>query len=149
MGYGESFYLVRHGSYCWGDDGGLDRTGSEVHATEARDQLIGRGVGAGTILLASTARRTIETAEIIGQGLGVEPVPSQLIHDAGNGAVPIKNLDTLMERALEECGVAIDSSQDLVVVTHAPMLAVARRLITTKNVSFGEVYEYTRQDSVG
>ena len=143
MSYAQGFYLVRHGSYN-DDDDALNTVGRESHAPQAKNQLIARGVGAGCILLSSDARRAAETAQIIGEGLGVEPVLSPVINEAGNHAWSVKDLDAVVEQALSEAGVVLDgTSQDLVVVTHAPMLAIARG-VASKDIGYGEVLAYTR-----
>lgn len=142
MSYEQAFYLVRHGNY--GMEGGLNTMGREVHAPAAREELLARGLGANTVLLSSDARRAAETAEIISEGLGTEVVLSNLINTAGNRAWNVRDLDAVVEQALHEAGVSIDAAtQDLVVVTHAPMLAVARG-VESDQVRYGEVLTYHR-----
>jgi len=142
MSYRNEFYLVRHGKY--GDDWNLDATGREIHAPSARDQLLARGLGSGAVLLSSDAPRAAQTAEIIGRGLGVQPVLSRLINEAGNEAWGVQDLDEVVEGALRAADITLDeSSQELVVVTHAPMVAIAKG-VPMKEITFGEVFAYQR-----
>ncbi len=142
MSKSNDFYLVRHGSYDR-STGGLDPTGREVHAPSARDELIARGVGSNALLLSSDALRAAETAEIIGEGIGVNPILSEVINQAGNRAWNVQDLDAVVDEALKNAGVAQDG-RELVVVTHAPMLAIARRVEDVNDISFGEVFAYER-----
>ena len=136
------FYLVRHGNYDR-RSGSLNAEGRQIDAPSARDQLLLRGLGANTILLSSDAPRAVETAEIIGHGLGSEPVLSNMINRAGNGAWSVRDLDALVDLALQEAGITDDVNRDLVVVTHAPMLAIARG-VESDAIDFGEVLAYQR-----
>lgn len=142
MSKSKEFYLVRHGSYDR-STGRLDPTGREVHAPSARDELIARGVGSNALLLSSDALRAAETAEIIGEGIGVDPILSEMINQAGNRAWNVQDLDAVVDEALENAGVVQDG-RELVVVTHAPMLAIARRARDVNDISFGEVFAYER-----
>lgn len=143
MGYDKEFYLVRHGNYDW-TTGGLDAVGRIVDAPKASRHLVDRGLGTRAVLLSSDARRAAETAKIIGDTLGTEPVLSPTINQAGNEARDVHDLDAVIERALQEEGVEIDGTeQDLVVVTHAPMLAIARR-VSSMEIGYGEVFTYQR-----
>lgn len=143
MSYGEKIYLVRHGDY--GFDYNLNEQGREHDAPAASDRLRLRGVGVRAVLLSSDAPRAAQTAEIIGRGLGIDPVYlSRIIRQRGNDAWGIENLDEVIEKALGEVGVEVDEAEDdLVVVTHAPMIAVARHVLPSE-VDYGEVYEYRR-----
>jgi phosphohistidine phosphatase SixA len=142
MGEANEFYLVRHGSYDR-HTRRLDEAGRIFHAPSARDNLLARGLGASTILLSSDAPRAAETAEIIGEGIGIEPVLCDIINEAGNNPWVIKDLDFLINNALDEMDVTYDGTQELVVVTHAPMLAIARG-VESQDISFGEVFAYQR-----
>lgn len=143
MTYKDELYLVRHGEY--GRDHNLNAMGREVHAPSARDNLVNlRGLGSNAVLLSSDAPRAAQTAEIIGEGLGVKPVMSALVNEAGNSAWLVSDLDAVIEEALDLAGVEInEESQDLVVVTHAPMLAVARG-VDSRDIRYGEVLAYAR-----
>lgn len=142
MTYNERFYLVRHGSYD--ATGSLDAAGREIHAPRARNELINRGLGTSAVLLSSDQPRAVETAQIIGTGLGIELALSNIINRTGNRPWYLRDLDAVIEEALNEAGVAIDGgSQELIVVTHAPMLAIARG-VESKDIRYGEVLEYLR-----
>lgn len=142
MSYTGEFYLVRHGNYDH-ESGCLNAEGRSIHAPSARDRLLARGLGANTILLSSDAPRAAETAEIIGYGIGAKPILSSVINEAGNDAWSVSDLDAVVDRALLEVDIADDATQDLVVVTHAPMLAIARG-VESYDIDFGEVLAYQR-----
>lgn len=145
MSYEKEFYLVRHGDYDLDSrNGSLNSKGREIHAPAARDELIARGLGSSAILLSSDAQRAIETAHIIGEGLGIDPILSNTINVAGNRAAGVRDLDKVVATALQEAGVEIDEAlHDLIVVTHAPMLAIAKG-IENSQVKHGEVFTYIR-----
>lgn len=141
MSYHKGFYLVRHGDYDkYGD---LSVRGREVDAVAARDRLILAGLGGGAVLLSSDAPRAIQTARVIGAGLGVEPKPSRTINTQGNHAWNVRDLDVVVEEALREVGVDVDPDDNLVVVTHAPMVAIAQRVLMSE-VDYGAVFHYER-----
>ena len=137
-------YLVRHGSYRF-DSNKLDTKGIEA-SNEARDYLLQRGLGDRALVLCSNALRAIETAEIIASGLQVPITSSKRVRIGGNDYIKgIKNLDDWLDLSLAEAGVTIDPDQTLVVVTHAPMIAVAKGqydLDHSTVAGYGEVFPY-------
>ncbi len=141
----EKIFLVRHGEYSQ-TTRGLTGLGREVHAPQARQRLLARGIGEGALILSSAALRAMQTAEIIAEGLPhPNVVSSDLIEDGGNDARHVKDLDDLLARAVAEAQVAVPETGSLVVVTHAPMLAIASGLHgfgDSRKISYGQVMEY-------
>lgn len=140
MSYAEYSYLVRHGAYTYG---GLNERGLMIDAPDARDELLARGLGANAVILSSSSPRASQTAIIIGRGLGADVVLSNTINEAGNSWA-VSDLDAVVGQALKEEGVEIDpANQDLIIVTHAPMIAIACGK-EPADIEFGEVYKYAR-----
>ena len=138
----ETVFLVRHGAYRIG--AGLSAEGIE-DATRAKDQLLAKNLGGNAMVLSSTAPRAIETAEIIADGLMAGIVPSLRIKEGGNGPQAIQDLDAWIGLAFDEAKLSTPDDKRLVIVTHAPMVAIAKGLhaTDTSSVGYGEVYEYT------
>ena len=134
-------YLVRHGKD--GYDGNLTPEGIE-QSEYARDTLLEVGLGTKALLLSSNAPRALQTAGIIGLGLDTLVHPSQRINTAGSKARIVQNLDTYLEETLRRLGLTMSDGQSLVVVTHAPLIAVAKGLdiFDSGQVMNGEVVEY-------
>lgn len=139
-------YLVRHGKYNR-QSSQRDLTPEGISESEgARDVLIGRGIGSSALLLCSNTKRTLQTAEIIADGLGVEVHPSTRINCGGNNADAVKDLDEFLAITLDRNGLVLEDDQPLVVVTHAPLIAVAQfgsTFNSDKDIMHGGVYEYT------
>lgn len=136
-------YLVRHGNYEISSHNltAEGRTQSE----KGRDDLLSRGIGGKALLLSSDAKRTIQTAEIIAEGLGVDIHPSTRINRAGNSVGVVSDLDEFLATTLERMGLDLDEDRPLVVVTHAPMIAISEGINVrdcNSLVSYGGVYEY-------
>lgn len=133
-------FLVRHAE-CYG--GALEPKGQE-QANSARDELLRRGLGGGALILSSSAVRAMKTAEVIAIGLGVNVYPSKRIEEGGNTPDGVRSLDEWIDRAMGEVGIPI-SDKKLIVVTHAPLIAVAKvgsRDNCSNDVRKGEVFEY-------
>lgn len=134
-------YLVRHGKH---NQGKLTSEGVR-EAEAARDELIRLGLGTSAILLSSNKTRALQTAEVIGAGLDT-PVHSSLrINVAGNTAEVVENLDDFLTETLRQLHITRANEQPLVVVTHAPLIAIAKGLTLddTDKISNGEVVGYT------
>lgn len=140
-----SIYLVRHGSYDYHTQH-LNHHGKTIDAPHAAEVLRERGVGSDAIIMSSVLDRALETAGIIGEGLGIQNVyRSVRIAKGGNNVRTIRNLDEFLGKALVECGLDVQSEQPLVVVTHAPMVAAAKGHFdsgASERIGFGEVYPY-------
>jgi phosphohistidine phosphatase SixA len=139
-------YFVRHGktgSEC-GDQGPMLNREGKAQAEEARDYLIRRGLGHSTIVLSSDLSRATETATIIADGLGTTVLSSRRINIAGNEPTVIRDMDDFLVDTLDSLGENIDNRK-LVVVTHAPLLAVlvGRPEYDTDMIGYGEVFTYT------
>jgi broad specificity phosphatase PhoE len=134
-------FLVRHGRYSSEE---LSFEGRTIDAPKARDELIAKNLGSGAILLTSSLARAFQTAEIIGEGIKSTPLASERIALGSNFVDGIKSLDDFIDRALEELDVKQEIGQPLVVVTHAPTLAVAKEGSTrgANDIGYGEVMEY-------
>lgn len=134
------YHLVRHGAYERRPER-LSEIGKEQVA-EARDLLVDKGLGGRALILSSDLPRAIETAEIIAAGLEAPVIPSRRIGEGGNHPRGIKSLDDFIDKALGEAGETLPNDTDLVLVTHAPMLAAIMN-VDVKFVAMGEVIEYT------
>ena len=135
-------FLVRHGRYSSGE---LSIEGRTIDAPKARDELIEKNLGAGAILLSSSAARAFQTAEIIGEGINSTPIPSDRIALSADFVNGIKSLDDFIEKSLAKLDVKRDVNQPLVVVTHAPILVVAKGWFSSgaaNDIGYGEVMEY-------
>lgn len=133
-------YLVRHGRY---EKGNLTEAGRSEDAPKARDALVAKGIGGKALVLSSSESRAVQTAEIIAEGLGAVVVPSKRIAEGGNHTHGVKDLDEFVAKALAEAGLH-KNGESLVVVSHAPMLAVAKGLSVDDyfQVDYGEIVEY-------
>jgi broad specificity phosphatase PhoE len=137
----EAVFLVRHGRY---NRTGLSPEG-HVDARQARDELIAKNLGGKALVLTSSAQRAWETATIIAKGLKAGLVLSDRIYEGGNDVEAVEDLDIWLQRALEEAKVSVPAGKSLVVVTHAPMVAVAKglRSYDASDIGNGEIFEYT------
>ncbi|MDB5176327.1 MAG: hypothetical protein JWM81_1185 [Candidatus Saccharibacteria bacterium] len=139
-----SFFLVRHGRYDR-QTSGLTNEGREIDAPRALSTLLAKGLGQGAVVLSSSAPRALQTAEIIAAGLSSEVISSRLIEDGGNDVGGVRDLDELVGRALSQAQAKPLDDNGLVVVTHAPMVAVAMGVHPFRdvdNMDFGKVAEY-------
>lgn len=137
-----SIYLVRHGRYGSSE---LSNEGRTIDAPHARDELIEKGLGNGALLLSSSRKRAVQTAEIIGEGLGVPPLVSECVAKGADFVRGIKSLDEFLAKSLIEVDATKEEGQSLVVVTHAPLLAVAKGWFwrgAENDIGYGEVVEY-------
>lgn len=132
-------YLVRHGR---AGESELTNDGRR-EAESARDALRDKGLGRSALVLSSSALRAYKTAEVIAEGLGVDTVLSAPSLDrGGNKPEVIGSLDRVLEACLGGFGIE-EVTDGLVVVTHMPLISLARfgdRYEVTKN---GEVWEYS------
>lgn len=137
-------YLVRHGSYNE-NGGGLDAAGREA-SERARDSLLKCGLGDRALVLCSDAPRAVETARIIAAGICATVAESKRVRIGGTDYISaVENLDDWLARSMSDAGQTLAQDQTLVVVTHAPMIAIAKGLYDSdysKAVGFGEVYPY-------
>jgi broad specificity phosphatase PhoE len=104
----------------------------------ASNHLASRGLGREALILSSSYPRAIESAEIIGRELYSTPFSSSLIADGGEHPRSIKDLDIFLSEALGETGQELRPDQPLIVVTHAPLMAMISRGMP----GYGEVVEY-------
>lgn len=131
-------YLVRHGT---AEQGILTAEGRR-QAESAMDDLLRKGLGATALILSSNAPKALRTAEVIAAGLGVaEVMPSPNIKKAGNDPEVVASLDWVLAAELALHGVE-DTTSDLVVVTHMPLISQARFGDMYKTTKNGEVWEY-------
>jgi phosphohistidine phosphatase SixA len=131
-------YLVRHGM---AEQGILTAEGRR-QAESARDELLRKGLGASALILSSNAPKALRTAEVIAAGLGVaEVLPSPNIKTAGNDPEVVASLDWVLAADLALHGIE-GNANDLVVVTHMPLISQARFGDIYKVTKNGEVWEY-------
>lgn len=136
-------FFVRHGAYERAH-GELTSLGIE-QAETARMTLNMNGVGDEAIVLASDAPRAHQTAEIIVAGTQRTLLSSTAIKKAGNAAEGVEDLDAYLGETLAEHGVNADQmTEQLVVVTHAPLVALVCGLTTrhADRIPYGEVAPY-------
>lgn len=133
-------FLVRHGK---DKQGTLTEQGVQ-QSEGAREELLSYGLGGAALLLSSDLSRAVQTAGIIGEGLGVSVHASRRIAVGGNNAEVVKDLDEFLDTTLEQMGLERADDQPLVVVTHAPMMAIAKGLSINDiySVNNGEVVQY-------
>ncbi len=133
-------FLVRHGK---AGEENLIPEGIE-QSESARDVLIELGLGSSAILLCSDLPRAVQTATIIGEGLKLPVHPSKRLNIAGNEPEVVNDLDDFLNTTLEYLGLSRADDQPLIVVSHAPLLALAKGLTVydTNKVKNGEVVRY-------
>ncbi|MDP9211744.1 MAG: histidine phosphatase family protein [bacterium] len=141
-------YFVRHGDYdeSHPDDrfGRLNERGI-AQAYRAAEAL--SDIGGEATLLSSSAARTVETAEIIGRVLGIEPRVSEELYRHGNFATEVLHtgdLEQLLGDALAESGLTFEAVDRLVVVNHMPLMGLVKGLRTggVEIILNGEIVEY-------
>ncbi len=115
--------FVRHGH---ADQYGMLTEQGKKSAHDAVTELRSMGVNENALVLASVHTRAVMTGEIIAAGLKTELSISDLIKFGGTNPEIIKLWPEFLNRALGIIGVKRASGQDLVVVTHAPMISVAK-----------------------
>lgn len=132
-------FLVRHGNANYDYDI-LTKKGQE-DAKRAGRELLKTSLGTTGLILSSDAGRAFETATIIGDFLGVPVTPSKRINIAGNDPEVVADLDQFLADTLESEDVTLTDEQHLIVVTHAPLIAIAKGLrpSDTSQVQNGEV----------
>lgn len=134
----ENHYFVRHGDYHVYEDPyegkyNLYPEGSTPEqraiergdraSKEALERLVGLGVEAGTLVLATPTERAFNTAEIIAEGLESEVVTSTRLLAGSEHPEGIRDLDNFIALALDEEGVTVAQlGPSLVVVTHEPLI---------------------------
>jgi phosphohistidine phosphatase SixA len=145
-------FLVRHGSYSK-DHGGLINDGAH-EIKLASDQLVELGVGASALILSSTARRTRESARILNQKLNCKDddtdekgiIFDDALYEAGCHPVELPSLDDLLEEIISKGRATQADHTGLVVVTHAPLIALAIQndpyVIPARVTIEGGVYPY-------
>ena len=135
--------LVRHGQY--------DQATGELNAKGIRDSelaaedVIYEGLGASALILSSDEARTLGTAKIIADELSsIKPViPSPRIREGGNSPYAVEDLDQWIETALDEAGASLEGTHGLIVVTHEPLIGIAKQAIHgSKHVPYGFVMQY-------
>ncbi len=129
-------YFVRHGRYnaftkALTPDGIDD-------AKRASIDLANRGLGREALILSSSNQRAMESAQIIGRELYSAPHSSELMAHGGECPDVIFDLDQYLIKALAETGQELATDQPLIVVTHAPLIAMISRGMP----GYGEVVEY-------
>ena len=135
-------YFVRHGSVNQltkelNSEGGLE-------AIHAGQKLLAMGLGETATVLASSTKRTIQTAEAIAQVLGARLAPpSSWLYEAGNmPQMLIRDVEHFLLAANKAENLGLRSESPLVVVTHAPMIALINGDVGTGAIENGEIYPY-------
>lgn len=134
----DTYYLVRHGDYDR-DTGELNNGGLE-QSRQAGDILLSRVLGMEALILTSTAPQTRQTAEILARRLVALQVVSRRIELGGRYPMGIQDLDEFVDKA----GGAFIAGRKLVVVTHAPLIAVAQGQsyrTSSDTVAYGGVFD--------
>lgn len=133
-------FFVRHGRYRLEE---LTEEGRN-QSVEARETLLGNGVGRSALLLSSNAPRAVQTADILHEAIGERVIQSELIALAGFAPDAIEDLDSLLTEALESEGQSLEDHYGLVVVTHAPLVAAVKGpRVREEHIKYGEVVPYT------
>jgi hypothetical protein len=152
MNMANEIYLVQHGDYDWKKDVLINRGREQIDVTRkellarglGRQSLAARGVSEGAILLTAKSGRAIESAEIIGDaynGLDSTPLVSEYVSLASNTVPAVRSLAEFIDGALDETGVTREADQPLVIITHSPLMAIAKG-IRAANVRAGSVLEF-------
>lgn len=130
--------LVRHGKY---NQQGLTEEG-KLHSVSARDILVAKGLGRGATILCSSALRAVQTAEIIATEIGDGTVhPSDLIQEVANYPEAVRDLDVVLQKAVQDSGLP-EIPDDLVVVAHMPLLGFVEYGDSYAEFGYGAVVEY-------
>lgn len=139
-----SIFLVQHGE---AQHNGVLTPQGELQAQTAAELLTTwRGLGKNALVLSSEAFRAGCTAWIIAHALGTGVAYSPRLTLASENPQIVKELDGFLRHELAVCDVsdAALPPHDLVVVTHPPLMAVAKGLSPEciDAVNMGEVVEY-------
>ncbi len=116
----ESIYLVRHGDY------GVESLNDlgKWQAAEAGRKLKEEGFGESSLVIASTAVRTVETAQVIAEVLNLETeVATSSKLAAMNDLEYLENPIESISQIVEEAELPIREDSKIAVVGHAPMIA--------------------------
>ena len=116
------------------DDRGRDETIAAVH------ELHERGVGALALILCSTKTRTMETAQIAAEELPARVIPSRGLEVFGLNPDGLTSLDAFLEETLEQLDANLDEESNLLVITHQPLIDMAR--LDDQRTQNGEIIEY-------
>jgi broad specificity phosphatase PhoE len=148
-------YLVRHGYYVRDDDTGeqvLTDVG-RIQAEAASVKLKEAGLGETAVLLTSTQPRAVQTAEIIGENLRLEPLGSARLAMAGEHTVPGgTKLGDVIQRCFHELDIEPPEEAPIIAVTHAPLIEdVLANLedAQTKRAFNGGVYKADSESIIG
>ncbi|MDQ5913448.1 MAG: hypothetical protein QG623_66 [Patescibacteria group bacterium] len=146
----ERILLVRHGNYNRKTEE-LNEEGQDQSAI-AGETCLGM-VGPDAVILSSTRLRAMQTAGIIADVLSMDRgsvLPSPRMGRFGEQELGIRNLDETIAIALHEAGFVQDDPFNLIVVTHQPLIDLAREsvykgpltdFVSTAN---GQVFDYER-----
>ncbi len=94
-------------------------------------------------LLSSAAPRALQSADIVGEALGVSPVASQLIQKMGEMPLLLETgFPELVARAMYEVGTEYNPDLPLAVVTHLPLVACVAG-DPEGDLPYGAFYEYS------
>lgn len=117
--------MVRHGMYDpFGKDGGLD-VGGKKEIQSIAEQLKGffdLDILSSTVLMSATWRRTIETAEILADTLGLVVVTNEILNVYGNRHAPREKVLETIQPSLADCRGIVVAGQDYMVTWLAESL---------------------------
>ncbi len=123
----EQIWMLRHGEASEDHPEGITPNGVE-QAKRAAHFLSEHLTAKNTVLLSSTAGRALTTAGVISEELGIPVYPSDVIRnqgeDAGKEGRPFDPM-AYVERGVIETGLVPAPNHSLVVVTHAPAVALS------------------------
>lgn len=124
---------------------GLTTEGRDDDAPRALEELLAKGIGSHAIVLSSSVTHALHTAEIIAGAFHADVISSDLIKEGGKKPNRVRNFDEFVRRALRLANVKIHNDSELVVVTHAPMVAAAlgmHDIDAANHIGYGQVVEY-------
>ena len=136
----ELAFLLRHGDYESNYQGeSLTSLGRE-QSEQARDDLIARELGGKAYVLSSDARRAMETAEIIGEGLGVDVIASPQIRRGSSHRCVVDHLGSFLAGSLRlDGGIEPEPDRPFVAVVHAPLIAALKLRRDNAGIESGRV----------
>ena len=117
--------MVRHGIYDpFGKDGGLDTEGKNQIQSIAKQlrQFFDPDLLASTVLISATWRRTIETAEILAEVLGLNILTDEILNVYGNRHAPRDKVLEVIQPLLVDSRGIIVAGQDYMVTWLAESL---------------------------
>lgn len=144
----ERILLVRHGSYNHDNEKLTDE--GQGQSVRAGEECLGI-LGPDAVVLSSPRLRAMETAGVIADVMSMDRsaiLASPRIGYFGESEQGLHNLDDTISKALEEAGFTQEDPFGLIVVTHQPLIDMARKSVhknpvlpfnRTKN---GQVFEY-------